>query len=298
MIEQALLKFEMNNKIQNKIMRHIKCLLIPLLTFVIHFSALQAQTIEGKWSVTKGSTEFTMEIKGSSGTLIILSSTKEFTNKLLDGNIYEDITSAGANKWNGTRNTWKYTGVTRKEQENGRWEKAGNCQFTLSQDGNTLSVSGHWTWKRKNPITVNPNVPTNTTLSTGNNNPIKVEGAFSSISVNYEGIRVNYAAYARSNDTIVLVKIQNTLQQLDAKVVLSNAKGLNDVVVLSPNNIVTKTVSSFPFDIAVEFSKNKAVSEPLGARAMELIKRKVKERVTIKSNTIEHTNYTITGVRG
>jgi hypothetical protein len=239
-----------------------------------------------------------MEIKGGSGTLITLSSTKDFTGKLLDGNIYENISTAGTNKWNATRNTWKFTGLTRQDQENGRWEKAGSCQFTLSQDGNTLSVSGHWTWKRKNPITVNPIVPTNTSSSTGDNNSIKPAGAFSSINVNYEGIKVNYAAYARSKDTIVLVKIHNTLQQLDAKVVLSNAKGLNDVVVLSPNDIVTKTVNSFPFGIAVEFSKNKAVREPLGTQAMEWIKRKVKEQVSLKSNTISHTNYGIWGIRG
>jgi hypothetical protein len=274
----------------------INLIFIFLHTF-IGLSKIDAQSIEGKWLVTKGSTEFTMEIKGSNGTLVALSSVKDFTDKLLEGNVYQDITSAGANKWNGTRNTWKYTGVTRKEQENGRWEKAGNCQFTLSQDGNTLSVSGHWTWKRKDPIEVKPNVPANSS-STKNNNPTKADGAFTSIDVNYEGVKVNYSAYARSKDTVVLIKIQNTLQQLDAKVVLSNAKGLNDAIVLSPNNIVTKTVSSFPFNIAVEFSKYKAVSEPLGARAMELIKRKVKEQVTIKSNTINHTNYTITGVRG
>jgi hypothetical protein len=274
----------------------INLIFIFLHTF-IGLSKIDAQSIEGKWLVTKGSTEFTMEIKGSNGTLVALSSVKDFTDKLLEGNVYQDITSAGANKWNGTRNTWKYTGVTRKEQENGRWEKAGNCQFTLSQDGNTLSVSRHWTWKRKDPIEVKPNVPANSS-STKNNNPTKADGAFTSIDVNYEGVKVNYSAYARSKDTVVLIKIQNTLQQLDAKVVLSNAKGLNDAIVLSPNNIVTKTVSSFPFNIAVEFSKYKAVSEPLGARAMELIKRKVKEKVTIKSNTINHTNYTITGVRG
>lgn len=273
-----------------------KCIIICF-CFISFNNRLLAQSIEGKWLVTKGSTEFTMEIKGSNGTLIALSSVKDFTDKLLDGNIYEDISSAGANKWNGTRSTWKYTGVTRKEQENGRWEKAGNCQFTLSQDGNTLSVSGHWTWKRKDPIEVKPNVPANSS-STKNNNPTKADGAFASIDVNYEGVKVNYSAYARSKDTVVLIKIQNTLQQLDAKVVLSNAKGLNDVIVLSPNNIVTKTVNSFPLVIGVEFSKNKTVSEPLGARAMELIKRKVKEQVTIKSNTINHTNYTITGVRG
>jgi hypothetical protein len=105
-----------------------------------------------------------MEIKGGRGTLITLSSTKDFTGKLLDGNIYEDISNAGTNKWNATRNTWKFTGLTRQDHENGRWEKAGSCQFTLSQDGNTLSVSGHWTWKRKNPITVNPIVPNITLL--------------------------------------------------------------------------------------------------------------------------------------
>ena len=274
----------------------VNLIFISLYT-LIGFSRINAQSIEGKWVVTKGSTEITMEIKGSSGALVSLSSTKEFTDKILDGNIYEDITSAGVNKWNAIRNTWKFTGVTRQDQEKGRWEKAGNCQFTLSQDGNTLSVSGHWTWKRKDPIEVKPNVPANSS-STKNNNPTKADGAFASIDVNYEGVKVNYSAYARSKDTVVLIKIQNTLQQLDAKVVLSNARGLNDVIVLSPNNIVTKTVNSFPLVIGVEYSKNKAVSEPLGARAMELIKRKVKEQVSIKSNTISHTNYTIWGVRG
>jgi hypothetical protein len=67
----------------------------------------------------------------------------------------------------------------------------------------------------------------------------------------------------------------NSLEHLDTNVVFSSLKEFNDVVVLSPNKIVTKTVSSFPFDIAVAVSKNKAASESLEARATELIKQKV-----------------------
>lgn len=260
---------------------------------------LRAQSIEGKWIITKGTTQITMEISQGAGKLISLSSTKEFTDKILDGYIYEDISKSGQNQWKGIRNTWKYTGVSRQDQEKGRWEKAGDCQFTLSQDGNTLSVSGHWTWKRKDAISVIPNITATTSNSSGNSNlPQLNSKAFASLNVNFDGVKVNYSAYAVSNDTIVLVKIQNTLQAMDARVVLSNSNGLNDAVVLEPNNIVTKTVKSFPFSIAVEFSKNKTVMEPLDNKMMELIKKKVKENITIKNNTIDHSNLTIWGVRG
>lgn len=269
----------------------IKNFLLCNILLILSFNSIESQTLDGKWITTKGTTELTLEIVGDEGKIISLSSTKDFTNKILEGVIYDDIKKNPNNKWVSNRYTWKFTGVSRQEQENGRWEKVGPCQLSLSEDGNTLSASGHWTWKRKNPLTASKSVQENVSNQDINRDKI------ASLDVNYDGIRVNYSAYKTQNDTIVLIKIHNTLKELDAKVIFSNSS-LNDSNILEPGNIVTKTLKSFPFIISIDFSKNKKLNIPLKESALELIKKKLKERISIKSETIVRDSFTITGVRG
>ena len=121
---------------------------IVLVLFLCSVS-LNAQSIDGRWKAVKGTTEFIFEFSGGDGTIISLSSTEDYTAKILYGRQYTNISKISSNEWEATRRTWRYSGVTRADQENGRWVELGKCRLTLSADGNTLS-EGNWTWRRVN----------------------------------------------------------------------------------------------------------------------------------------------------
>lgn len=107
--------------------------------------------LNGQWIATKLGAELTLEIQGSQASIISLGKTS-LTTSLLGGNMYESINYEGNGIWKAQRNSWIYNGVGGNNSDSGHWEKGPNLTLTLSKDKNTLSASGHWSYKRVNRV--------------------------------------------------------------------------------------------------------------------------------------------------
>lgn len=109
--------------------------------------AANAQDVDGFWKSTKAGAELIIEIRDGKAVIKSVQDTK-IPKQLLDGFMYEDIRSAGKNIWKARRNAWKYQGMGGENAESGHWEPAEELTLTLSEDGNMLTASGHWTYVR------------------------------------------------------------------------------------------------------------------------------------------------------
>lgn len=260
-----------------------------------------SQSIEGLWKVTKGTTEITMEIKGSSGKVIALNSTKDFTDKIIGGTLYDNIVSLGTSKWKANRYTWRYNGTSRQEQESGWWTQVADSELSLSEDGNTLTASGHWTWKRVNPFkqegTTSSTVATNESVT--QKTFIQSSKALFSVDVNYEGVKITYTVLlnSTSNDTIVIAKMLNTHSNLGARVIFANSTSKLGEMNLDPGNKGIFKIEEHSFEILVEFYPYEYVEKPLSEELINWSKNKVKGMIKVEKNGEIHQT-TVTGIRG
>lgn len=260
-------------------------LIIALVSFIT-FLPLDtfSQSIEGLWKVTKGSTDITLEIKNNTGTVLSISSTKEFTDKIIGGNLYTNIVSIGAKKWKANRYTWRYNGTSREEQEKGWWTQVADSELSLSEDGNTLTASGHWTWKRVNPLkqegTTSAVVKTNSSNTQNSNNSDR--RILATMDVNHEGVKINYTTYAENNgrDTIVVANLINTNTNIGSRVIFANSATKIAEVNLSPGKTIVQTIRTFPFEILVEFYPVNGSNN--STETMDWAKKKVREILEIK----------------
>ncbi len=127
-------------------MKHLTTLLLLFFSGLALF-AQNATDIKGQWQSTKAGAELFIEINGANATITSVGKTS-LTPKVVGGSIYQYIAATGNNTWSAQRNAWMYTGIGGINQDGGHWEKANKLTLTLSEDGNTLTASGHWTYKR------------------------------------------------------------------------------------------------------------------------------------------------------
>ncbi len=265
----------------------------PLVTF--------SQSIEGLWKVTKGSTDITLEIKNNTGTVLSISSTKEFTDKIIGGKLYTNIVNIGTNKWKANRYTWRYNGTSREEQEKGWWTQVADSELSLSEDGNTLSASGHWTWKRVNPFNQEE---TSSSVHSVNGIPKQAPEAqpgkiLSTFETDYEGVKVQYTVYLGGNgrDTSVVVKMTNTHVSHGVRIIFANSVSKIAEVSLNPGNNGTQNIVKYPFEVLVEFYPYEATEKPISKEVFDWAKKKVKASVQVRKDGVIHQTIAA-GIRG
>lgn len=110
-------------------------------------NTVKATDINGLWQSTKPGAELFIDINSPNATISSIGKTT-LTNNIVGGKMYEKIQYDGNNVWTAQRNAWIYNGIAGNNSEKGHWEKANPLKLNLSNDKNTLTASGHWTYTR------------------------------------------------------------------------------------------------------------------------------------------------------
>jgi len=134
-------------------MKKIITFLIVLFTLQLPFAqtTFKSEDLNGEWLSTKPGAELILDFQSTLATIISLEKTS-LTKGLIGGNMYEGMVYDGNGVWKAQRNSWIYNGVGGNNSDTGHWEKDPILTLKLSKDKNTLSASGHWSYKRVNRV--------------------------------------------------------------------------------------------------------------------------------------------------
>lgn len=267
------------------------------------FFQIQSQTIAGVWKVQKGATEIRMTINEGSGTITWLSSTKDFTEKIIGGAIYSNITSIDKLKWSANKSTWKYNGISREDQDKGWWTEAGKTVLTLSPDGNILSASEHWTWTRLNPLSGNSTPTIIAKENVANNESMaKADGTERTVfNTTYNCIQATYKLYISENkkDTTIIAVYKNTHALVSASIHIGDRTSIQKQITLNPGEQANMVIKGSLFNVGVDYYPYDPAKyeKDVGDQIIDWIKEKVRQQIIIekKPNDPNTVNF---GIRG
>jgi|GEM_PF-4630834 len=262
---------------------------LVLLLFIITALPVCAQTfsakdIEGKWQSTKKDSELFIEISGSEAEITSVGKTT-MTPKIVGGNMYDNIVYKGNGQWSGRRIRWVYNGVNRVNQEDGEWVIGENLTLTLSADKQTLSASGHWSYKR---VGAKPVGSVNTATSTTTTKQVVTE--------DFGGVtgKFHLVDKPKGGDFIV-AQLTNTTQGQTAIVLIKTDDGELHREFLNPGNTLTKKFDSKTIELQITYQTSTT------ARQLDMVgyvKEVVRKMVTNNNGDIEVTPIGSIGVRG
>ena len=267
------------------------------------FFQIQSQTIAGVWKIQKGETEIRITINEGTGTITWLSSTKDFTEKIIGGAIYSDIKPIDKLKWSATRNFWEYYGVSRENKDKGWWTEAGKTVLSLSADGNILSASEHWTWTRLNPLSGNSTPTLIAKENVANNESMaKVDGTERTVfNTTYNCIEATYKLYISENkkDTTIIAVYKNTHALVSASISVSHRTSMKKKVALNPGEQAKMVIQGSLFNVGVDYYPYDPAKyeKDVGDQIIDWIKEKVRQQIIIekKPNDPNSVNF---GIRG
>jgi hypothetical protein len=246
-------------------------LLIPMVTCAQ--TTFKAEDINGKWQSSKPGAELFIEIENSKATITSVGKTT-LTKKLEGGNMYESIHFIEGGKWKAQRNAWIYNGVGGQNAENGRWEKAKENELTLSlsADGNVLTASGHWSYKRVEPKIFSVDEP-------------KGQDTKETVIENFGGVSATF--YLISNQgggSFIVAKFSNkTIYK--ASINVKNQDGSFYKEELDSGSTLTKKYDTQTMEVEVDYQKGN--KKNTGTDIIESIKQHVRKKVTNENGKIK-----------
>ncbi len=237
-----------------------------------------AEDLNGQWIATKPGAELTLEIQGSQATIISLGKTS-LTKSLIGGNMYESINYEGNGNWKAQRNSWIYNGVGGNNSDSGHWEKGPNLTLTLSKDKNTLSATGHWSYKRVNRVIEDSDNETRTVLYE-----------------DFEGVTGKFILGELTNKHIIVAQMTNTTTDQLATVTLTFEDGSKEEFKLDPQTLITKKHNTKKIIISVEYQEFNNNNDEI--EAMNILKKIIRKAVTNEDGVLKSEKLAGVGVRG
>lgn len=266
----------------------MKTIIVTLLTVLTAYSQnnFTAKDLNGKWQSTKPGAELFIEIYGPTAIISSVEKTKLTTN-IVGGAFYEGITYEGNGVWNAQRNAWMYSGT---DSSKGHWEKSNKLKLTLSADKNTLTASGHWSYKRVvkvitkgDPVTTNGN---NLESSTKNEKQVILE--------DFDGVKGKFTLLtSNSNNEAVIAQFNNYTKDKTATVVVKLNNGNISFQRIGPGAGFTANYNAKTIEVQVLY-QDKNETEPFDL--IDFVKDKVRKQITVRKGTMVGTGSM--GVRG
>lgn len=249
------------------------CILYFSILFVSQMSfaqtTLNAGDLNGQWIATKPGAELTLDIQGSQATIVSLGKTS-LTKSLIGGNMYESINYEGNGVWKAQRNSWIYNGVGGNNSASGHWEKGPNLTLTLSKDKNTLSASGHWSYKRVNRV-IEDNSSKNETKTV--------------LYEDFEGVNGKLTLAKLSNKAIIVAQMTNTTRDRLATITITREDGIEDIIKLNPNETITKKYDAKKIIISVEYQEFQNTNNQI--EVINTIKKIIRKEVTNENGVLK-----------
>ncbi len=252
-----------------------------IITFLIILFALQlpfAQTtfksedLNGEWLSTKPGAELILDFQSTLATIISLEKTS-LTKGLIGGNMYESIVYDGNGVWKAQRNSWIYNGVGGNNSDTGHWEKGPILTLTLSKDKNTLSASGHWSYKRVNRV-IEDNTSENETKSV--------------LYEYFEGVQGKFTLGELTNKSIIVVQMTNTTSDQLATITLTSDNGTKEVFKLDPGATITTKYDTKRIITKVKYQEANNSNNQI--EVINTIKKIVKKEVTNENGILKSLN--------
>ncbi|MGV8946371.1 MAG: hypothetical protein ACOH1N_08085 [Lutibacter sp.] len=251
--------------------------------FFIHLSTTYAQTkfsredLNGQWQSTKPGADLILDIDNSQATILSLGKST-LTKSLIGGNMYESISYNGNGVWKAQRNSWIYNGVGGNNSDKGHWEKGPELTLKLSEDKNTLSASGHWSYKRVNAVIENTSNVTSTLLE------------------DFGGVKAKFILGSLSNKNIIVTQFTNVTNTKMAKIeiTLDNGPIINETI--EPGITLTKKYDAKKIIIQIKYEKSDKPKPTKGI--IDVVKERVGKEVRNENGVLRIYTLTGVGVRG
>jgi hypothetical protein len=251
---------------------------------VFQFSSAQttftANDLNGQWLSTKPGAELVLDIQQNQATIVSLGKSS-LTKSLIGGNMYESITYEGNGVWKAQRNSWIYNGVGGNNSNSGRWEKGPKLTLTLSKDKNTLSASGHWSYKRVNKVIEN-----NSSVKTSSS--VLIE--------DFGGVYGKFTSGNTATKSIIVAQFTNKTTDKTAFVSIKTDNGYESVQYISPGNTLTKSYNTKNLEIKVIYFDSQKPTPSLDI--IQSTKEYVRDKVTNENGVIKIEKTASSGVRG
>ncbi|TVZ59286.1 hypothetical protein NA63_1814 [Flavobacteriaceae bacterium MAR_2010_105] len=252
--------------------------------FVFQLSSAQntfkADDLNGQWISTKPGAELVLAILQSQATIVSLGKSS-LTKSLIGGNMYDGITYEGDGNWKAQRNSWIYNGMGGNNSDSGRWEKGPKLTLKLSSDKNTLSASGHWSYKRV------VKVIEDSTLEK-NSRSVLIE--------DFGGLNGKFTSGNTSTKSIIVTQLTNKTKDKTAYVSLKTDNGTETLEYINPGGTLTKKYDTKNLDIKVIYFDSQKPTPSLDI--IQSTKEYVREKVTNENGVIKIEKMSESGVRG
>jgi hypothetical protein len=242
----------------------------------------KANDLEGKWQSTKPGAELFIEINGETAIITSVEKTKLTTN-IVGGAFYEAITYEGNGVWNAQRNAWMYSGT---DSSKGHWEKSNKLKLTLSQDRNTLTASGHWTYKRVNKVISTPSVKVEPVTTKSTNQESSTKNQKQVILEDFDGVKGKFTLITSdSNGGAVIAQFNNYTKDKTATVIVKLNNGNISFQRIGPGAGFTANYTAKTIEVQVLYQSENE-TEPFDL--IDFVKDKVRKKITVRDGLIEN----------
>lgn len=271
-----------------------------LVLFALLFSTIQiiaqgnfaAGDISGRWRGTKSGKELLLDINGNQAIIASVEGTS-LPKQLVGGRMYEGIQYQGQGKWTAQRNGWKFS----RDPEKGSWELENRLTLSLSADKNTLSASGHWTFKRENSSRLEEPVAINDAPSPLKTRPPVTATTKETVTRDFGGVAGTLMRVTKpSGRDFILAKFSNRTADKRARLLIKIAGGNLVSEVLEPGAVSARTYEGRDLEVQVLYEDYTAPVEPY--KPIDFIKEKVRHRIINTNGKIKVENIGSIGVRG